>query len=107
MRQSIKISPELIDPPQYYYRKWIYSIAWTPWEKIDLLIESDRVSAIIYLGKLYLLWISITTITKTDATSTSNIKTTYKYTKYLMYSFLNEQGKWVPPQKLPWSDRKI
>jgi hypothetical protein len=91
------------DPPQYYYRKWNYNNVWTPWQKIEQSVDSDQVSAIIHLGKLYLFWVSIVSTSRTEASNITNVVTTYKFSKQLVYTFLNEQGKWIPPQKLPWA----
>lgn len=87
------------EPPQYYYRKWIGNTVWTPWEKIELAINSDRVAAVIHLGKLHIFWVEVKTREKTNV-SGGNSTTTYEYSKELRYSFLNEQGRWIPPQKL-------
>ena len=86
------------DPPQYYFRKWEDMKIWTPWEKIELTINSDHVSAIIRLGKLYLFWPETKIITKPSSNDVSS--ETFDHDTDLMYSFLNEQGKWIPPQRL-------
>lgn len=87
------------DPPQYYYRRWIDSKIWTPWEKIELAIDSDRVAAAIYLGRLYIFWVKIKTKENTTVAGGTST-TTYENSKELGFSFLNEQGKWVQTQKL-------
>ncbi len=48
-------------PPQYFYRKltsrreWHEGV-WTPWEKIDVDINSDHVLPLVWDGHLYLFW---------------------------------------------------
>jgi len=90
------------DPPQYYYRKWTSNTVWTPWEKIELSINSDRVAAVIHLGKLHIFWVENKEREKT-AISAGDSKTTYEYSRELRYSFLNEQGRWIPPQRMDLS----
>ncbi len=89
------------DPSQYYYLT--YNPArkeWGNWEKIELAIESKEVSAIISRGRLFLFWADaehkeVTNISDGDASSGG-----HRYKVYTKYSFLNENGKWSPPQKL-------
>ena len=93
------------EPHQYYYRKLIVDEEdengglFTPYEKIDLPIKSDRVSPLFHLGKLYIFWIE--KINKSEPTVTSGAMTEkWKHERYLVFSSLNEVGKWIPPQKL-------
>lgn len=95
------------DPPQYYYRKWIDNKVWTPWEKIELAINSDRVAAVIHFGKLYLFWVETKSTSRTTFSNGNSNPTTYTHRKELMYSFLNEKGKWVSPQKLSFGSRTL
>ena len=88
------------DPPQYYYRKWIDQKLWTPWEKIELSINSNRISAIIHLGKLYIFWVENTQQERIKFKDGTEQPPEFTYKKDLLYSFLNEQGKWIPPQKV-------
>ena len=43
-------------PYIYYYRKWVDRSRWTPWEKIELDIESDHVAPIVFRNRLLLFW---------------------------------------------------
>ena len=43
-------------PNIYYMRRWEDRSSWTPWEKIDLEIESNHLLPIIYNRRLYLFW---------------------------------------------------
>ncbi|OQY99735.1 MAG: hypothetical protein B6D35_08670 [Candidatus Brocadia sp. UTAMX2] len=94
------------DPPQYYYRKWIDTKEWTPWEKIELGINADRVTAIIHLGKLYLFWVEIKSqrIDKIEGGNATSVN--HVYTVQPSYSYLNENGRWLPPQKLEFPELK-
>lgn len=88
------------DPPQYYYRTWVDNKVWTPWQKMELAIPADSVSAIIYLGKLYLFWVEITTREKTVVQSGESKLLFYYHDINVAYSYLNEQKKWIVPQKM-------
>jgi peptidoglycan hydrolase-like protein with peptidoglycan-binding domain len=43
-------------PRIYFYRRRVDSRYWTPWEKIDLDIESDHLIPMIYNRRLHLFW---------------------------------------------------
>lgn len=43
-------------PHVYYYRTYLDSAYWTPWEKIDIDIEEDHLLAVVWNRRLYLLW---------------------------------------------------
>ena len=89
------------DPPQYYYRKWIDNTVWTPWEKIELGINADRVSAIVHLGKLYLFWVEAKTKEKySDFKDGESKFLHYEHEIDVLYSFVTEYGKWIAPQRL-------
>ena len=90
----------LVDPPQYYYRKYIDNTVWTPWEKIELGIDASHVSAIIHLGKLYLFWVEVITRERSSGGGEDVEREGYAYEINLQYSYLNESGKWIPPQRL-------
>jgi len=44
------------DPTHWYYRKRVDGAYWTPWEKIDLDIETDQVFPQVYNRRLHLFW---------------------------------------------------
>ncbi len=108
------------DPYQYYYRKltilgrppenldtnpqndisWHSSKEWTPWEKIELSIESPYVSPIIYRNKLYLFWISVTTLEKQKFEDGDSVFEKYAHTINLRYSHQNTNEKWLQPQTI-------
>jgi hypothetical protein len=43
-------------PHTYYYRQLVDGVNWTPWEKVDLDIDSDHLIPVIYNRRLYLYW---------------------------------------------------
>lgn len=88
------------NPSQYYYRQWTECKVWTPWQKIELAIDAERISAIIHLGKLYLFWVNIHTTEKTTVKDGSSKSEGYESKIEFLYSFKDETGKWLSPQKL-------
>jgi hypothetical protein len=47
-------------PTSYYYRNFDLNYGeWSPWEKIDVDIQSDQVTAAVYNRQLYLFWLHI------------------------------------------------
>ena len=45
------------NPKQYYYRTRVNGHQWTHWQNIDVSIENEDVSPVVFRGKLYLCWI--------------------------------------------------
>jgi hypothetical protein len=88
------------DPPQYYYRKWVDCKEWKPWEKIELSISARNLSAAVHRGKLYIFWIEVSILEKNKVVGGKSDFYKYEYTLTLNYSFLNENNKWAPAQKL-------
>lgn len=43
-------------PHVYYYRTYVDSAYWTPWEKIDVDIQEDHLLAVVWNRRLYLMW---------------------------------------------------
>ncbi|WP_369230798.1 neuraminidase-like domain-containing protein [Streptomyces sp. R21] len=43
-------------PREYYIRSWTRKREWTPWERIDLDIESDTLIPVVWNGRLHLFW---------------------------------------------------
>ena len=90
------------DPWQYYYRECIDNKIWKPWKKVDVTITSNKISAVIYRGRLYIFWHD-KSITSTATVSGGNIQPTQTLTKYLVFSSIDEYGKWSPPQKFAFN----
>ncbi|KST62058.1 LamG-like jellyroll fold domain-containing protein [Mastigocoleus testarum] len=44
---------------EYYFREWVNSQHWEPWEKIDLTINAEYVSPVFAFNKLFLFWAEI------------------------------------------------
>ena len=44
------------EPRTYYYRQWSGASFWTPWQKVDVDIQSDHLMAVIYERRLRLFW---------------------------------------------------
>ncbi len=86
------------DPWQYYYRECIDNKIWKPWKKVDVRINCNRISAIINRGRLYIFWHDKS---RTSAATVKNggAEGTPIHTKYLVFSSMDEYGKWSPPQK--------
>jgi uncharacterized protein YgfB (UPF0149 family) len=87
------------DPPVYYWRTWD-GITWSAWQKIDLAIDAPAVAAEFHLGRLYLFWVDGKTKDHTSIKDGNSQLEYYEVTISLLYSTLNANGKWLPPQKL-------
>lgn len=90
-----------LQPYQYYYRTYHpYKDAWGDWQKMDIAIEAEEISAIIHNGRLRVYWTEsqhkeLTTISNGSASSSQvNFKVTVKY------SVLDVNNKWSSPQRL-------
>lgn len=124
-----------LDPKQYYYRTARFSkpenpatstelfgeeevvedddlVVWSPWEKVDVTIASDRVFPIQANGRLMVFWIEIEDIeepeakfkTKSDNEQTvSEVNTTQKRLRHearVKYSLLKYNSHWTPAQEI-------
>jgi hypothetical protein len=92
----------LTQPHIFYYRRCERPTNnnpfWSYWEKIDLQINSDYVAPIYAFERLFVFWVEIKEITKSQKdTSTPKEKITQATIKY---SFLNHSQNWVAPQTL-------
>jgi len=90
-------------PYTFYYCSQQEGMPWTPWEKIDLSINSPNGTLVYAFNRPFLFWNEIkknnTSAVSGDAgrVTTNNSST---YTASVMYSFVNHQGEWVQPQTL-------
>ena len=78
-------------------------LPWTPWRKIDLTINSARCTLVYAFSRPFLFWNEIKkNNTSAVAGDGGSVKTTNSttYTASVMYSFLNQEGKWMQPQTL-------
>jgi hypothetical protein len=44
-------------PQQYFYRRYAYGM-WTPWEPMEVQIEGDHLTVIMWQGRLHLFWVT-------------------------------------------------
>ncbi len=89
------------DPYQYYYR--IYHAnkkIWGNWIKMEVAIEADEVSALIFRGRLYVFWNEVTHKEVNELDKGSYSRGGVSFTTYLKYAFQDEKGIWSPPQRL-------
>lgn len=90
-----------LQPRQYYYRTYHpYTGIWGQWQKMDLPVEADEVSAIMHNGKLYVYWTDVQhkEITNIKEGTASSGSVVFKIS--VKYSHLDANGKWAAPQKL-------
>jgi Tc toxin complex TcA C-terminal TcB-binding domain/Neuraminidase-like domain/Salmonella virulence plasmid 28.1kDa A protein len=97
------------DPKTYYFRQLsMITGSWTPWEKIDLDIQSDHIVPVLYNNRFYLFWAVFTEQTATPSSadlqipvpgSPNHFPPPSPPTKYwqiqLAYSEYRN-GKWMP-----------
>lgn len=104
-------------PPVYYHRKWVNSAIWTPWEKVDLDINSNHLLPVVWNGKHYLFWALCTVkqdqnnnppITVPKAGNTFSAPGPAMHLEVQLAWSQYKQGKWQPkqvaPQTLAFSD---
>jgi hypothetical protein len=90
-----------VQPYQYYYRTYNhYKNVWGNWEKIEQSIEAEEISSLVHRGKLYIYWTEVKSkeINKIQGGDSESEGAIFKV--YVKYSFLDENGKWSPPQRL-------
>ncbi|MFK0236634.1 Tc toxin subunit A-related protein [Streptomyces vinaceus] len=46
-------------PGSFYFRRWEERTTWSPWEKVDLDVDTDILIPIVWNGHLYLFWPSM------------------------------------------------
>lgn len=88
-------------PHRYYHRKWVDKSHWTPWEPVELDIESDQLVPIVHNRRLYLFWPFITETAVEEVVDTpaqGGVQTQKAAEKYLQIRLAwSEQrhGKWA------------
>lgn len=91
-------------PTEFYYRHLEFldagGIIWSNWEKIDIAISAEDVSAIVYNGKLHVFWTSSQRKDISSITGGSSEIKQHTYDIFLNYSYLKVNKKWSPPQKV-------
>jgi hypothetical protein len=94
-------------PYQYYWRKFLRNVEWTPWWKIELEIEPPVVSAHKHHGKLYLFWTRVLTNNDKDQGHTNKSYIEDNQTIYLEYSVVETTGRWITPQRIPFHNISV
>lgn len=92
------------DPKTYYFRKLVQNRQWTPWEKIDLDVNSDYIVPVVYNNRIYLFWAVFTEqsnqpqqVNIPNAGDTSYpIQQPDKYWQIQMAYSEYKNGKWSP-----------
>jgi hypothetical protein len=90
-------------PYTFYYCYQPENMPWTPWEKIDLSINSPNCTLVYAFSRPFLFWNEIKKNNTSAVSGVSGNVTTNNsviYTASVMYSFLNQEGEWVQPQTL-------
>lgn len=91
-------------PVEYYYRYLEFlnngGVSWSNWEKMNIAIPADDVSAIRHNGKLHVFW---TTYQRKDISSLiggSSDIAMHTYDVLVNYSYLKVDKKWSVPQRI-------
>lgn len=88
-----------IKPYRFYHRHLDRLTGWTPWQKIDVGINSPFISPVYAFDRLYIFWAEPKSIESSKMKDGKSIPVTTK-SSTLKFSFLDEQDKWVQPQEL-------
>ncbi|TWF42253.1 virulence plasmid A protein [Chitinophaga polysaccharea] len=91
------------DPYTFYYCSQEEGLPWSPWEKIDLSINSPNCSLVYAFNRPFIFWNEIkrsnaSAVSGTDGSVQTDNSITYTASVY--YSFLNVEGVWVQAQTL-------
>ena len=95
------------DPHIYYYRKWVEDRYWTPWEKVELDINTTQVIPIVINRRLYLYWpefreqtidVKTTTLPALPGSSATSVPIDLPYKYWQIHLAVSElrNGKWTP-----------
>ncbi len=96
------------DPYQYYYRTYEPdSQVFSSWKKIELAINAPYISAIKHLGRLFIFWVEKSIIEKTIVNAGNTSRNGYEISFKVVYSDMNEFGKWRNPQSLSFNSMPI
>jgi hypothetical protein len=106
------------EPRMFYMREWIsdeMGERWLPWEKIDLVINSDFVTPVYAFGKLFIFWSEFTKLKETEEVDDPKSddpekkitvdKDVFKAT--VKYSYYNLSKAWIQPQSYQELDRDL
>lgn len=82
-------------PHKYYYRKWMDETYWTGWEKVEVDIEGEHLTPVVYNDRLLIFWLQIIEKGKASDSSGSNVlPITYYEIKLCWSEYKND--KWLP-----------
>lgn len=91
-------------PVEFYYRyvEFLESggLIWSNWEKMNISIPAEDISAIRHNGKLHIFW---TTFQRKDISSVKGGNSEisqHTYDVFANYSYLKVDKKWSPPQRV-------
>ena len=91
-------------PVEYYYRHVEFlengGVIWSNWEKMNISIPTEDVSAIRYNGKLYIFWTTYQRKDISDVTVGTQSITKHTFDVYANYSYLQVDNKWIAPQRV-------
>lgn len=90
-----------IQPHQYYYRTYNhFKNVWGNWEKIELGIDAEEISALVHQGRLYIYWTETKCKEINKIQNGNSVPGGAIFKVFVKYSFLNENSKWSSPQRL-------
>lgn len=96
------------DPYQYCLRCYhVHADHWDSWESIDVGISAPYVSPLVHLGRLYLFWVEIKSMEKTEFVDGNSIFRGIEHQVILHYSYREKNGKWAAQQKQVLIDKLV
>lgn len=99
------------DPPTYYFRtveNYYFGnredsnrgAVWSPWRKMDVRINTERVAPVIYHGRLFVFWIDSTALPVNSVSDGMSRFVGYSHKWNLQFTSLRLDGRWDPPQQV-------
>ncbi|MEJ2607184.1 MAG: neuraminidase-like domain-containing protein [Anaerolineales bacterium] len=90
-------------PKVYYYRRRVHG-AWTPWEQVNVDIQSDHLIPVVFNRRLYLFWPIFND--KTQVLKGKNDQSMWEYWEVQLAFSEYRQGMWsektISDQRLTW-----
>jgi hypothetical protein len=97
-------------PKEFYMRSLEFldsgGVIWSNWEKMNVSIPSDDISAIRHNGKLHIFWTSFQRKDISSINSGNSEINQHTYDVFLNYSYKKVDGKWSAPQRVEMDYRK-
>lgn len=75
-------------------------LRYTPWRKVDVQIPVRRVSPIVFEGRLYILWLEVSTQPRNNIEFGSSVFRGYRHKMAVKYTLMRLDGTWSAPQLL-------